>query len=158
MFVVRRAKVLDALKWLCQYNVLYRKYKVVINSSNLDWMEGENEAIIPVATTHDSFEVNFNDDADLGPSPSQTLMEDKTDEEAEYDVAGTLMNENSFIPNEEDLSILSKIKKTQNNKNVVVDWPTFSSEPISEYSDMKVFCMLFPWSHLDLNCCPNQGL
>ena len=81
-------------------------------------MHRHNEAIFPVSTTHDSFEVNFDDDADLGPSPSQTLMEDRTDEEANYDVAGTLVNENSFIPNENDISILPEMKKIQKIKKM----------------------------------------
>jgi hypothetical protein len=38
VFKVRRKKVLAALYWLVEHNVLYKEYGVTIDPSNLDWM------------------------------------------------------------------------------------------------------------------------
>ena len=45
-FVIRRTKVLDALKWLIKYNEIYKSY-VTINENNLDWMENKEERELP---------------------------------------------------------------------------------------------------------------
>jgi hypothetical protein len=42
--------VLSALYWLVKHNILYQEYDVVIDTSNLDWMGGENEFILPVSS------------------------------------------------------------------------------------------------------------
>ena len=45
MFLIRRRKVLDAFYWLKKYNHLYRDdEELVINESNLDWMNGKDES------------------------------------------------------------------------------------------------------------------
>jgi hypothetical protein len=40
-FKVRRQKVIAALYWLVEHNVLYKEYGVTIDTSNLDWMGDE---------------------------------------------------------------------------------------------------------------------
>ena len=44
-FVVRRKHVLDALRWLKKYNIVYAE--VQIEERNLDWMEGKAEVELP---------------------------------------------------------------------------------------------------------------
>ena len=110
-------------------------------------MNGEDEALLPVTNTIETTQQYDHDDADLGPSPLQNLTEEVHLNKAEYEFSGSLSHSVDYIPNEADRKILSTIKTytTGANKNIVVDWPTFSDKPISEYSNQKVFCMLYPW-------------
>ena len=61
--------------------------------------------------------------------------------------SGGVQNEATYTPSIEDKSLLANIKAANPGKpkNAVMDWPEFSEQPISEYSDKKVFCMLYPW-------------
>ena len=45
-FVIRREKVLSALRWLKRYNREYQD--IVIDESNLDWLAGSDESELPV--------------------------------------------------------------------------------------------------------------
>ena len=111
-------------------------------------MNGQAEALLPVNNSIDT-SVNYYevDDGDLGPSVSQTLIRDTPKEEADYELSGSVVNPNSYIANSNDISILNKITEvtTGKNKDIVIDWPSFSDKPVSEYGTQKVFCMLFPW-------------
>jgi hypothetical protein len=40
-FKVRRQKVLAALYWLVEHNLLYKEYGVTIDPRNLEWMGDE---------------------------------------------------------------------------------------------------------------------
>ena len=50
-FRIRKQKVLDALWWLQKYNTSYKDIK--IDESNLNWMENNHEAELPVETMVD---------------------------------------------------------------------------------------------------------
>jgi hypothetical protein len=45
------------------------------------------------------------------------------------------------------LDILKEVcgSESGREKGASINWPAFSEEPISEYSNNRVFCMLFPW-------------
>jgi hypothetical protein len=45
------------------------------------------------------------------------------------------------------LDILKEVRGSESGreKGASVNWPAFSEEPISKYSNKRVFCMLFPW-------------
>ena len=147
MFKVRRSKVINALKWLVKYNVLYRQYNVHVNEKNLDWMDGQEEALLPIKNDVMTGMNEAHDDGDMGPSVAQTLMSDIPNVEADYEMSGSLLNLNIQHPTLNDRKILSEIKNATkgSNKNIVVNWPAFSDKPISEYGNKKVFCMLYPW-------------
>jgi hypothetical protein len=76
VFKVRRQKVLAALYWLVEHNVLYEEYGVTIDPSNLDWMGDEEVCAIPLSCSIETSEDNTPEDYDMGPAPGQTLMEE----------------------------------------------------------------------------------
>jgi hypothetical protein len=47
IFKVQKDKALEELFWKVKHNVLYKKYDVMINSSNIDLMGDENEYVLP---------------------------------------------------------------------------------------------------------------
>ena len=59
MFKVRRLVVLTALKWLCRYNYNYRQLKIIICEKNLDWMDGKDEALLPVNNSIDTSVIHY---------------------------------------------------------------------------------------------------
>ena len=60
---------------------------------------------------------------------------------------GTISNTDCAVPTSDDLDILKEVRdsKSGREKGAAINWPAFSDEPISEYSNKHVFCMLFPW-------------
>jgi hypothetical protein len=51
------------------------------------------------------------------------------------------------------LDILKEVRGSESGseKGAVVNWPAFSEEPISEYSNNCVFCMIFTWLYPGVN-------
>ena len=56
-FMIRRSKVLKALKWLVEYNEIYKAY-VTIDKSNLDWMGNAEEKELNVTIQGDDNQTN----------------------------------------------------------------------------------------------------
>jgi hypothetical protein len=70
---VRRQEVLNALRWLVKYNVLYQEYNVKIDELKLDLVKGEDSVQLPMRKTTASSADDSFVDSDLGPAPDQTL-------------------------------------------------------------------------------------
>jgi hypothetical protein len=87
VFKVRRQKVIAALYWLVEHNVLYKEYGVTIDPSNLDWMVDEEVCTLPLSCS-----IETSEDDDMGPAPEHTLMEelDKL-EEVDLEVSGKIL-------------------------------------------------------------------
>jgi phosphopantetheinyl transferase (holo-ACP synthase) len=69
-FSVRREVVLKALKWLKEYNVLYKEIEIV--EDNLNWIEGGVEQSLPyIDIIEESAEQETAASIDMGPSISQ---------------------------------------------------------------------------------------
>ena len=89
VFTVRRTKVLAALYWLVEHNVLYKEYGVTIDPSNLDWMGDEEVCTLPLNCSIETSEDSTPEDDDMGPAPDQTLMEELDKfEELDLEVSG----------------------------------------------------------------------
>ena len=76
MFTVRKKAVLDALKWLKEYNVEYSN--IEIKESNLDWIENKNEQELPanlIEMDNNKSGKNSPASVDMGPSESQTYQD-----------------------------------------------------------------------------------
>jgi hypothetical protein len=87
------------------------------------------------------------EDDDLGPSPDQTLMDQLDNiEGVDFEVSVILSNIYCTIPTTEYSEILDEIRNSHagNDNGTTLNWPSFSDIPISEYSDKRVLCMLFP--------------
>jgi hypothetical protein len=129
VFKIRRKKVLAALYWLVEHNVLYQEFNVVIDPSNLNWMGDDNERLLPINCTIDTQDYDTPEDYNVGPSTDQNLMEhlNKIDD-LDLEVSGTLDNTDCTIPTPEDAEILEEIRnsRTGNDKGKTVNWPSFS--------------------------------
>jgi hypothetical protein len=73
----------------------------VIDPSNLDWMGDENECVLPISCTIQTYQDGSPEDDDMGPSAVQTLME-KLDQMEGLDlgVSGTMSNTDCAPPTE----------------------------------------------------------
>jgi hypothetical protein len=125
VFKVRRKKVLAALYWLVEHNVLYHQtIKMVIGPSSLDWMGDDDERLFPINFTIDKNNDDTPEDDDLGPSPDQNLMEhlDKI-EDLDSEVSGTLDNTDCKIPTTEGAEILKAIRNNRdgNDKGTTIN-------------------------------------
>jgi hypothetical protein len=101
-FTIRKKAVLDALKWLKQYNVEYKH--IEIKESNLDWIEnGDSQELPPslIQTIDDHSAKNSPASVDLGPSDVQTLsgLQSDSSDTCEIDtVLGILPSEAENLP------------------------------------------------------------
>ena len=154
MFMIRRAEVLNALRWLKKYNRDYTD--VEIEESNLNWIENQQEQELPAHLIQiDENENSSNNPSlvDLGPSESQTLsgcdsgMEDINNVDS---VLGILPSSLPDLPKEKDGAALNTLKtalEEHNNRNqTTLQFPYASPEPINEYEEGNgLFTQTFPW-------------
>ena len=150
VFKVRREKVLSALRWLTQYNVLYDH--IEIDESNLDWIDGEEGSLATdlevgstnVETCHDeTLDIN----ADLGPNRKDTA--EKMRFSNEIQPHGFLEESERVELSQEDSIILDEIENSINNseykEDFQIDWPKVSDAPMDEYGSERIFALVFPW-------------
>jgi hypothetical protein len=114
-FTVRKQVVLDALKWLKEYNLEYKN--IEIKESNLDWIEnGDSQELPPSLIQMDDDHAVNNSPAsvDLGPSEVQTLsgLQSDSPEACEFEsVLGILPSKDNNLPKEKDVPMIQKINK-----------------------------------------------
>ena len=141
-YSIRRTKVLAALRWLKRYNIEYQD--IEIDESNLDWMNGEEEAELNSVHVIDQI-AEDDEEKDRGPAENQVFVpEEQADQFIE---ASGSVNETDapFIP-QSDADLLESMKLAADDPHTArIEWPTILPEPISEYSDKKIFVMAFPW-------------
>ena len=75
-FVIRKKKVLNALKWLKKFNEQYKD--ITISEENLDWM-GDNEEKCIIEQSHDDNVLNEDDGHGIDNQPlNETVAENQT--------------------------------------------------------------------------------
>ena len=153
-FLIRCNNVMNALHWLIKYHEDYRhayqKGDLQIDPSRLDWMDGQDSAELPNLPV---IEINNNDEDDIrntdcGPAENQCVIPEEEENEDE-ESSGVLAREESPFTSDLDDAILHSLKEAQEQsgqgKTPTMDWPQQGSEPLSEYSDVKIFTSAFPW-------------
>jgi hypothetical protein len=146
-FYVRQTAVLCALNWLKKYNQIYIE-SVTIDESNLDWMDGAEEAELPSTdvVTPEKEENLHSSFSDRGPAEAQCLpslgCEDELDE---LTTCGIHIQDASPLMSEEDIKLCDVVKA--GIKSVPsLPWPYVSPDPVNEYDTTeKIFCKAFPW-------------
>jgi hypothetical protein len=130
IFRIRRSKVLDALRWLKKYNLVYKD--ICINETNLDWMEGSAEAELEVTVRDES-----------GEQECQGRDRDGVDQS--YGVINNDPYANTPGHSQKDLT--EKLQEiAESAKDDTMRFPYVATEPCNEYDDsLKIFCMAFPW-------------
>ena len=147
-FRVRKAKVIEALQFLQLYNKLYSD--IVIDASALDWITGV-EAVLgggevvadDMATAAD----NTHENSDMGPAASQAV--DPANLGDNVAAFGFTPMTGKGIPSVADAQankiLRDAVSDSPNQKDVVVDWPDISDQPVNEYGDKRIFALAFPW-------------
>ena len=148
-YIVRKERVLNALLWLKKNNPLY--YDIVIDMSNLDWIDGE-EGVLDNTTIETEVELRTRSDmthenSDMGPAADQAFGPEENEDNIQQ--FGYLDQGGSAALSAEDAEINDKIqdavRKSPNKDAISMDFPAVSSVPISEFGDKKIFALSFPW-------------
>jgi hypothetical protein len=154
MFVVRKKAILDALKWLKEYNEEYKN--IEIKESNLDWIENKNEQELPahlIENIDEKATKNLPVSVDMGPSELQTLsglQRDSNDGCEIESVLGFLPLLVPHLPKEKDKEVMKTLNAgldVHNKKNcTTIEFPYASPTPINEYDEENsLFTRAFPW-------------
>src|SRR5687767_12679367 len=124
MFVVRKKVIIDALKWLKEYNKEYED--IEIKESNLDWIENKNEQELPahlIENDDDKATKNLPASVDMGPSQIQTLsgLQGDSHDGCEIEsVLGVLPLLVPHLPKEKDKEVMETLNtglEVHNKKN-----------------------------------------
>jgi len=137
--------VLNALKWLKKYNILYRD--IVIVESNLDWIENGEEQELPCVEVEDNSQDNHISQKDLGPSTDQ--IADVLDQQEYYEeVSGVQTLDSSGSSSIESNTVCNTIENAvkQSQGSATMNWPYVAREAITEYdNESNLFPKAFPW-------------
>ena len=122
-FIIRKDRVLNALRWLKLYNLEYSD--ILIDEHNLDWMGGANESELPIEG--DSIDKNllFQDDLsgdnsnDQCPSPSTVCLNKDIDDGEAYGVIDNNFTNSNACTDHNTNHILQSALATGNTKNTV---------------------------------------
>lgn len=146
VFMVNKGRVLKALHWLIKHHQDYRRAyeqkELIIDTSNLDWMESDEEAELPVIELH---KCCADDEVDLGISRDQCYVPDL--ENDDFEASGITCPENAALTSEASDEILRTLKKAAGKKSNIpsLDWPQHSNEAISEFDcTVRIFVNAFP--------------
>jgi hypothetical protein len=148
-FRVRKSKVLGALNWLKEHNPLFSD--IIIDASALDWIDGEEGDIEGLIVSTE--EIDASNDVldkateDVGPVPGFYDPNNvKGDNVAAFGYIATggkaeLSPNDSVINN----ALQEAVDGSSRMKEITVDWPAIKDQPVSEYSDTRIFALAFPW-------------
>ena len=143
-FRIRKQKVLDALKWLKQYNPEYAD--ITIADGNLEWMDSEEENLpqsLPTLNPQDSQQ------NEVDPVTYQDEHYDPDPVTVDSPIFGYLFTPNHrHNPQEKDKEVTKSFQNAydKHSKTTTVDFPYVSDVPINEYDQtQKLFCRAFPW-------------
>jgi hypothetical protein len=148
IYNVRRFKVMLALQWLIKYHVVYKEMyengELKICEDNLDWIGSDKErdliSVVDIELNRDEDQTH---DLDRGVAPEQCMIPLEVDNN-EFEQSGIQGHVPNMKLNENDKSIMSELKGAKVG-NSVIEWPSISDDPVSEYSGIKLFTLAFPW-------------
>ena len=142
-FKVWKQHVLDALCWLCKYNILYKE-AVTIEENNLDWISDSIEDNIPCSENIESVEPQHLFEQDLGPSLSQ--QDPINHEEFSERVTGGITQQFHAGQLSEENQAISRTLEAATASAKTIQWPYTNNVAISKYGDnQNLFCKAFPW-------------
>ena len=154
MFTIRKTSVLEALKWLKEYNLEYTN--IEIKESNLDWIENNKEQDLPPSLIQLDTDEGISNQpglVDLGPCHSQTLsglQQNSQEIEEAQTILGILPSLSAHIPKEKDAhivnSLIDGLDQCNKSCHTTIQFPYASPEPINEFEeDNSLFTRAFPW-------------
>ena len=129
-FMIRRTKVLQALRWLKKYNAIYRD-QVTIDESNLDWMDSDEEK---------ELQVNVSEDLT---AEEEEMLETCNERNHTDQTYGIVFDDPAAqLPQTKDNAVTETLQDLPDTMN----FPYVSSQPCNEFDESeKIFCKAFPW-------------
>ena len=175
ILLVRRIKVMKALYWSNKYHVECKKNdsQLIIDESNLSWMNGKDEAEIAncskilyesknvkQATNKNTNKVSDEDCTDDEMVHNETKQcsvsqlqhiaaQDNSNESESIEYIGILGDNESSVNNTFAKAQIEKLKKIYENtvpedkRNYMLPWPSVSKEPKNEFKG--IFVNIFSW-------------
>ena len=148
-FLVRRSKVLGALRWLKKNSRAH--HDIEIDERRLDWI-GESDAAYMTPKTVDVDDMKVNGDEtvetdDVGPNPVDGMIARPHGDEVvatgyvDNGGASSLSPDDELINSELQNAVAASDKK----KEIEMKWPSISQKPVNEFGDTKIFACAFPW-------------
>lgn len=161
-YTVRRLKVMRALQWLVKYHKDYKEAyesgELTIDVTNLDWMNGAEEAELPTAELFREFDTREEANGEKSIGVSETQCGDPDEFNDEIESSGITSPTRASLTSEAQDAIIRSLKEAaSDNTNLSsLDWPQQSSDPISEYDEsirifVNAFPHLFPGGICDVN-------
>ena len=150
-FRVRRKNVFDALRWLKKYNAEYSD--IEIDHTALDWMDDEEGTIEGLVV--DEYQDTSTDDMstdpmheDNGPDPRTTAKNERSGGD-NIKAVGFIDDYGKTTLEPEDQIINDKLQETIRRSDIcdeiTTEFPSVQSDPVSEFSDTRIFARAFPW-------------
>ena len=143
-FVIRKKKVLNALKWLKKFNEQYKD--ITISEENLDWM-GDNEKKCIIEQSHDDNVLNEDDGHGIDNQPlNETVAENQTgnNHSDEVEFYGVIPEQIKGV-SDESAKLMENLRNVPSKKLGKMDFPHVEEKPVSEYNGIKIFTNVFPW-------------
>ena len=147
-FLVRKSKVLEALRWLQKHHSDYAD--IHIDPSALDWIEGEEGVIDCHILATEEILTTIDDDScvdDIGPAPGQAVHPRNIGDDV--GVFGYIDEGGKTVLSPEDSAVndvlQQAVKDSPNGSEMTVDWPGISKAPVSEFDNTRIFVNAFPW-------------
>ena len=146
-FLIRKEKVLGALKWLKTHNVHYEDIEIC--EENLDWMKEDEEAELKNDGATSVLTINEDDKdhgcLDIGPSTDQINMDNLT--------TNVGMLDDQFIcqPTKKDKKALNELTRSleignSKSKKCTYELPYAVEDAVNEFRpEGQTFAMAFPW-------------
>ena len=137
-FRIRRQKVLNALRWLKQFNSEYKD--ITIQEKNLNWMKMSEEDL--PQPSQDPIECEGNDSYVDYPCNST----DNVPTTGTFGYISTPKNRNTPKAKDNQATKTLRCAYQSNNKSTSIDFPFVEQKAVNEYDKTsKLFCKAFPW-------------
>ena len=147
-FKVNKGRVLAALSFLKEHNREY--YDITIDSSRLDWIDGDEGDLEGQAFVVDELKTNKDntpENSDMGPAIHQCVHPRNCGDDVQaygYIPDGGI---GALSPDDQVINqaLQEAVKTSPSKKNIHMDWPEVAEIPVNEYSNIRIFARAFPW-------------
>jgi hypothetical protein len=143
-YTVNRWNIMSALLWLKKYNVEYRD--IFIQESNLDWLNGSDEAVFSGCdvkiSQDDDDDDNLPGSHDLG--PNGLPLEKLSSQQFGYVDSGSLLHSTPQVADQKR-GLLITLQTHAKKRKIEINWPSTDQKAVHEFDDVKLFLAAFPW-------------
>lgn len=143
-YTVNKLNIMSALCWLKRFNVEYND--ILIQESNLDWLNGSDEAVFSDCDVNLSHDEEDNDDLpgshDLG--PNGLPLEKLSSQQFGYVDSGSICRSSPAIAAQKT-GLLITLQTHAKKRKIEINWPSTEQKAVHEFDGVKLFLAAFPW-------------